>query len=284
MKKILITGASSQIGDFLMPMLQQQNTDLVAISRKKKQDSEITWVQAHIDHPETLASQLPQADILIHIAPLALLPPILDTMQKKGVKRVIAFGTTSMFAKKNSHTKKEQSMVTELEYAEHAIHNFCHKNNIHWTIFRPTLIYGCGKDKNISFIAKTMRKYHCFPIVGKALGLRQPVHSQDLAQACLQALNNSNSFNKAYNLSGHEILTYKKMLQRIMQVEQLDVPLFSISLNVFRTLVKIANIFPKYRYLTPDMANRMNQNLCFDHQQASEDFGYNPRSFQPPKV
>ncbi|MDQ6962507.1 MAG: NAD-dependent epimerase/dehydratase family protein [Mariprofundaceae bacterium] len=284
MKTVMITGASSQIGDFLLPLLQKDSYQVVAISRTQQSSHDVQWIKANISEPKTMSEAFIGADVFIHIAPLALLPPLLPAIKEKGIKRIIAFGTTSMFAKKQSHTLIEQKTVAELELAEKAIHDYCQQENIHWTIFRPTLIYGCGKDKNISFVAKTMKKYHFFPIVGQASGLRQPVHTHDLAQACLQVINNPNTYDKAYNLSGHEILSYKDMLERVIDVQQQTAWLVPIPLFLFRILVKVAHIMPAYRYLTPDMANRMNQDLCFDHQAASEDFDYKPRSFQPPKV
>ncbi|MDQ6976007.1 MAG: NAD(P)-dependent oxidoreductase [Mariprofundaceae bacterium] len=283
-KKIIITGASSQIGDFLLPLLKQKQHEVLPLSRAKQQNIHATWIQTDIAQPHTVCQQLPDADVLIHIAPLPLLPPLLSTIKEKGIKRLIVFGSTSMFGKQTSHSPKEQAMVAEFQQAERDIANYCQREGIDWTIFRPTLIYGCGKDKNVTFIAKKMKQYHFFPLVGKASGLRQPVHSEDLALACVQALTNPRSYNKAYNLSGGETMTYKRILQRIIEIEQVHVVLFSIPLLLFRVLIRVANTLPAYRYLTPDMANRMNQDLCFDHQKATDDFSYNPKAFQPPKI
>jgi len=283
-KKIIVTGASSQIGDYLLPLLQKEHHYLFALSRSIQNNSVCTWIQTDIAQPEMVDDALPEADVFIHIAPIPLLPPLLQTLKKKGIQRIIAFGSTSMFGKQHSHTAKEQAMVADFQYAEQAIANYCHQQGIDWTIFRPTLIYGCGKDKNITFIAKKMHQYHFFPIVGKASGLRQPVHSEDLAKACMQVLDNPRSYNKAYNLSGGETLSYYSILQRMIQVEQVRVVLVPIPLGLFRLLISLANIVPAYRYLTPDMANRINHDLCFDHQQASDDFSYTPRTFQPPKL
>ncbi len=283
-QKVIVTGASSQIGDFLLPLLQKEHHHVYALSRTVQNNTMATWIQTNISQPETIAKSLPEADVLIHIAPIPLLPPLLKILKQKGIKRIIAFGSTSMFGKQRSHTPKEQTMVAEFLDAEQAIENNCQREGIHWTIFRPTLIYGCGKDKNITFIAKKMKQYHFFPVVGKACGLRQPVHCEDLAKACVQVLNTPRSYNKAYNLSGGEILSYRNILQRIMTVEQVRVVLLPMPLPLFRIFIRLANMIPAYRYLTPDMANRINQDLCFDHQQASDDFNYTPRTFQPPKI
>jgi nucleoside-diphosphate-sugar epimerase len=88
---------------------------------------------------------------------------------------------------------------------------------IAYTIFRPTLIYGAGRDRNIADIARFVRRFGVFPILGKGIGLRQPVHAADLAEACLLAVDSSASFNRVYNLSGGETLTYRQMVERVFQ-------------------------------------------------------------------
>ncbi len=62
------------------------------------------------------------------------------------------------------------------------------KQGVEWVILRPTLIYGHGRDKNITEIARFIRRFGFFPLLGKANGLRQPIHVEDVAEACFAAL------------------------------------------------------------------------------------------------
>ena len=88
-------------------------------------------------------------------------------------------------------------------------------SGVDWVILRPTLIYGLGQDKNISEIVRLIRRFGFFPLVGQAKGLRQPVHAEDVATACLSALEKTDVVNRAYNLSGGETLSYREMINRV---------------------------------------------------------------------
>ncbi len=74
------------------------------------------WHQINIDHPE----QLPKinATALIHLAPLWLLPPLLPVLRSLQAKRVIAFGSTSLFSKADSADASERQLVARLSAAE----------------------------------------------------------------------------------------------------------------------------------------------------------------------
>src|SRR5690606_39634226 len=44
----------------------------------------------------------------------------------------------------------EQEQIRKITQAEAALKTECEKYNIAWTILRPTMIYGCGLDRNVS--------------------------------------------------------------------------------------------------------------------------------------
>ncbi|HVO94993.1 MAG TPA: NAD-dependent epimerase/dehydratase family protein, partial [Terriglobales bacterium] len=222
-----------------------------------------------------------RAEGLIHLAPLILLPPLLPRLEKLGVKRIIAFGSTSRFTKQNSSDPDERAFARDLAAAEETIAKFCAERSISWTIFRPTLIYGCGMDRNITIITKFIRQFGFFPLIGEGNGLRQPVHADDLASACMAVLDNPLIFNRAYDLSGGETLKYRKMVERIFQALGKPARFLRIPLPLFVGLMHIASLLPRYRFLSGEMVRRMNQDLCFDHAEASRDFDYSPRGFRP---
>jgi nucleoside-diphosphate-sugar epimerase len=118
--------------------------------------------------------------------------------------------------------------------------------------------------------------------VGEAKGLRMPVHADDLASACLAAIEHPATYGQAYDLSGGETLSYLAMAERIFEAEGIKPRFVRIPLAVFENMLRIARLLPRYRYLTGEMAQRMNQDLCFAHEAASRDFGFAPRRFEPP--
>ena len=48
-----------------------------------------------------------------------------------------------------------------------------------------------------------------------------------------------------------------------------------------RGLIAMVSLLPRCRYVSGEMAQRMNMDLCFDHSEATRDFGYAPRKFEP---
>jgi len=273
----IVTGASSQIGHFLIPHLKVIGTHITAVSRQVRTcDEDIAW--QYIDLTTTNMDEIP-ATTLFHIAPLSLIPTIISSQPQ--LKRIIAFSSTSRFTKLHSPIKKERDIANELARAENKMIELCEKKLIAWTLFRPTLIYGAGKDKNITFIMDFIQRYGFFPIFGEGRGLRQPVHAEDLAIACTQVWHNENTYNKAYDLSGGETLTYQEMVSHIFEKMHKRPRIISIPLPVFKTMINSINWIPRFKHLSSEMATRMNQDLCFDHTLACQDFDYHPRKFRP---
>ena len=68
-----------------------------------------------------------------------------------------------------------------------------------------------------------MRRWHLLPLPLGATGLRQPVHAEDLAAACVAALENSATYGKTYELGGGERLSFRSMLMR-MRAEAAALP------------------------------------------------------------
>ena len=286
--KIIVTGATSIIGPFLLARLLEAGYEVHALSRKNNPDTvevnRLFWHQANIDHSEIdHPEQLPMVNAVafIHLAPLWLLPPLLPALNSLQIKRVIAFGSTSLFSKADSAEASERQVAARLNAAEEMIRRDCDASGISWTIFRPTLVYDCGRDKNITRIARFISRYGFFPLLGEARGLRQPVHADDLAQACLLALDQPVTFNKAYNLSGGEILVYREMVEKIFGAIGKPIRFLIVPAWLFRLGIRGADLFPGKRNITSEMATRMNTDLSFSHSDATKDFGFAPKPFLP---
>jgi len=279
----MVTGATSIIGRFLLPDLLKAGHEVHAISRRAAgaapSDKKLIWHPADMSEP----GQIPDVNTqtLIHLAPLWLLPPLLPVLNTLQLKRVIGFGSTSVFSKAHSANLAERKMAIRLAEAEEAVRRFCSASGMDWTIFRPTLVYDCVRDKNITRIAGFIRRYGFFPLIGQAAGLRQPIHAADLARACMSALFQPLTFNKAYNLSGGETLSYRQMVERIFSSLGKPAHFLIAPLWLYRLAISSAMLLPGKQEVTTEMATRMNIDLCFDHAEAASDFGFAPRAFSP---
>lgn len=280
--RVAITGATSTIGSLLVPMLRERGVPVQALGRNPSAGLDTdSWHSLDLADED---AQFPpvEASTLIHTASLWLLPGWLEKFHIRGLRRVIAFSSTSRFTKQASASAYELEVVNKLIAAEDHLASECERLGIAWTIFRPTLIYGgAGGDRNVADIARLIRKFGFFPVFGSASGRRQPVNAADLAQACLQSLAAPASYNKAYNLSGGETLAYIDMVRRIFETLERQPRFIRIPLAAFKLAVKLARLHPRFAHLTPDMALRMQADLVFDHSDATRDFGYSPGRFDP---
>lgn len=146
-------------------------------------------------------------------------------------------------------------------------------------VLRPTLVYGFGLDRNLSVIARFIRRFGFFPALGAAKGLRQPVYAGDVAAACVAALLRTEAANHAYNLSGAERLSYREMVKRLFGVLGRPPRFITIPLWMFTLAIMPLKLLPRFRKWTPAMVERMNQDMAFDHEEAARDLGFSPRAF-----
>lgn len=284
-RRILVTGASSVVARYLVPLLLEDGRELVLISRSRPDFlaglPEPVWVRADLCEMQSAAAFSRAVDTLIHLAPLPLLPAIVNSLRPAFPRRIVAFGTTSRLTKAESGSVAERRMVAEQAEAEDWLKQLGDALGIRWTLFRPTMIYDGQNDKNVTLIARFIRRFGFFPLVGEASGKRQPVHAADLAQACRLVLDNKAAYGNIYNLAGGEVLSYRKMIERIFAREGKTPRYLHIPPALLRTGLGLARRLPRYRYLDPAMAGRMNKDMAFDCAEAARDFNYRPRPFMP---
>ncbi|MGF1644058.1 MAG: NAD-dependent epimerase/dehydratase family protein, partial [Thiotrichales bacterium] len=280
--RILVTGATSLIGHYLLPRLAQGDDRVItAVSRQTQPSTgNVRWISSDISAAKDSAL-LDEQDALLHLAPLWTLPAWLERSTAPGIRRVIAFSSTSRFTKTASRSSYERGVAEALASAEGTVAEWAVCHGVDWTIFRPTLVYGGGRDKNIAAIARFIQRFYFFPVVGAATGLRMPVHADDLAAACLLALKNPRTFGHAYDLTGGETLSYRAMVERVFNGLEMKPRVLAVPSGILRAAIQVATLLPGARDWTPEMAERMALDLVFDCAPARKDFDYAPRPFRP---
>jgi nucleoside-diphosphate-sugar epimerase len=224
---------------------------------------------------------IPPAPAAIHIAPLWHAPPLVEVLAARGLRRLIAFGSTSRFTKQRSADAGERDLARRLADAEDSLRAACERHGIAWTVFRPTLIYGGGGDRNLSAIAGWARRLGFVMIAGSGRGLRQPVHADDLAAACVRALDTPATHGRIYDLGGATVLTYRAMAKAVCRASG-GARVVGVPSGLLRAAFRLASVLPRERQVTASMVDRMEQDLTADHGPAQRDFGYAPRAFAYP--
>lgn len=283
-----VIGATSIIGDYLLPSLVKQGYNVAAFSRQEKQiknhaNSSVVW-QLLTGCKSTEVSPIDQKEkqlnYWISLAPITALPEYFPTLLAYGARHVVAVSSTSRFTKGDSSDSNEKKLAEDLAINEERLIAWAKKEKITFTILRPTLVYSPGRDKNITVIASFIRRFSFFCVLGEAGGLRQPVHAEDVASACAAALSAQSAINHCYNISGGEIITYREMVHRIFQALGKKPKFVKFPFWLFKSAVFILRIFPRFRQWSAAMAQRMNQDMVFDHTEASHDLNFSPRDFK----
>ena len=274
---VLVLGATSLIGRFLLPLLDGLGMATYALSRKTPLDmAGARWVRVSLDDPR-LEEALPEAATVFSLSPIWILPAALPALKAKGLVRLIAFSSTSVFTKAGSDDEGERRTAQKLADGEAAVIAFCEANGVTWTILRPTMIYAEGHDQNITRLTRLIRRLGFLPLAGKGDGLRQPVHAQDLAAGALVAAIRSAACNKAYDLPGGETLAYRQMAERIFQALGKRPLILTAPPWLWRLGYFLAS--PFLPGSTAQMGRRMSEDLVFSSAPAENDLNWNPRPF-----
>ncbi len=274
-----VIGATSIVGQLLVRKLISSNLLVYAFSRNRDEGivDNVNWRNLN-NYSLNIDNDTPIM-LWICFAPIWTLPEHFPLLESYRAHRIVVLSSTSCFTKVDSSDKHEQEIVRQLVSAEKSLQQWAIENQVEWIILRPTLIYGHGSDKNITEISHFIRRFGFFPLFGKAKGLRQPVYADDVADACVKSLLTPNVLNKAYNLSGDEVITYREMVSRIFTRLGRKERFIYIPIWVFRLVLTIIRMIPRYRSWTITMVERMNKNMIFDHTNAAQDFDYKPRPF-----
>jgi nucleoside-diphosphate-sugar epimerase len=270
MPPILVIGASGAVGGFLLARLRAAGHDVLALSRTGRAPLDgVQWLRGGLDD----AFVAPAAESVICVGPLDQFVAWLERAQTPALRRVVALSSMSADSKRESLDPAERELAQRLASSEQRLTWHCDAGGIAWTVLRPTLIYGAGVDRSLSPIARWARRTRLFPTLAQASGLRQPVHADDVAAACVAALTGEAS-GRILPLGGGERLSYAAMLDRVRAgLGCATVPL-PLRINLLRFVTRITG-------RGGGMVQRLTRDLVADNAAAQSLLGWSPRTFHP---
>jgi nucleoside-diphosphate-sugar epimerase len=275
--KSLVIGGTGLIGGYIVEHLVRRGERPFALSRSQRNGPGVDWLVGDLAKPDTL--KFPAVATLYCSADAILLASALPRLFTPSLKRIVAFSSTSVLTKQDTEIATERDTIRKLTEAEQEIAQASEQRGVGWTILRPTLIYGEGRDTNITPLSRLIRRFGFMPLVGGAPGLRQPVHAEDLAIGAIAAAASPAAANKFYSLPGAETLSYREMIGRIF--DGLQLPRRTVSVPVFVWRAGFALAKPLFPSANVAMGIRMTKDMTFDSTPAVRDFGWNPRVFKP---
>ena len=189
-------------------------------------------------------------------------PPLVQQLESAGVQRAVFLSTTAIFTGLPS-TSRQVRVDAESAVAQ---------STLNWTIVRPTMIYGTGRDRNISRLLRFLKRWPVFPLCGNALW--QPVHVEDLADAVVAALESPASVRKTYNVAGAAPLRFASLVHAAARAVGRRVTLIPVPIGAAVVAARLT------RVVTAEQVRRLAEDKAFDYEDATRDLGFAPRSFE----
>ncbi|MGH8088309.1 MAG: SDR family oxidoreductase, partial [Stenotrophomonas sp.] len=209
---VLVSGATSQIGRFLLPRLVAAQRPVLALSRHAQPAQPgVAWWAADM---RALPAPSQPWQAIVSFAPLDAWGDWLARQEVAPAAKIIVTSSMSVLTKQGSAQPDEQALVALLQRGEQNLAAQATRLGMQWTVLRPTLVYGAGVDRSLTPIVQRARRTRVFPIP-MAHGLRQPVHADDIALAVMAALGSDAADGQVLQIGGGERLDYQQMFRRV---------------------------------------------------------------------
>jgi nucleoside-diphosphate-sugar epimerase len=259
--RTLIVGATGFLGEFVTRRLAERDPVVLARSASNR-----AGLPAGLEvRVGDLDRELPLAGIgsLVYCASMGFghVPRLVRQLESEGVRRAVFISTTAIFTSLPSHSRAPRLA------AEAAVQT----SSLEWTLLRPTMIYGTGRDRNICRLLRFLKRWPVFPLCGN--GLWQPVYVEDLAAGVVAALDSQASVGPAYNLAGAEPIRFAELLYAAARAVRRNVRLVPVPLSVAVLAARLTHI------VSPEQIRRLAEDKAFGYADAARDFGFAPRSF-----
>ncbi|MBS0298995.1 MAG: NAD(P)-dependent oxidoreductase [Proteobacteria bacterium] len=189
-KIVAITGATGFIGHVLVQKLIQSGWTVRALTRiNRSSDSEsLRWIQGDLDNVTALHQLVGDAAFVVHCAATVRGSSFQEFANTniKGTKNLLCAITQRKRSPRFLLVSSLAARQPELSwYAQSKCSSeqllIENSEQLRWTIFRPTAVYGPG-DKEIKPLFQAMRR-GIFPVVGKIHNRFGLIHVYDLVAA-----------------------------------------------------------------------------------------------------
>ena len=246
--KILVTGASGFIGNFLLTALRDAAHEVRAASRSRVEQQGIDYVLAPELGPDADWSRaLNGVDVVIHLAGRAHVPSknadaetdevyfrintegtraLAEQAAAAGAKHFVFLSSCHAVAAESEVqiTEKTQSNPltaygrSKLE-AERAIRKALSNTACAWTILRPPLVYGKGNKANFGLLLRLVKSGIPLPLAS-VRNRRSFVYVESLVDVIVACLGNPKAFGKTYLPSDGEDVSTPELIRKIAKANQ----------------------------------------------------------------
>ncbi|MBV9359541.1 MAG: NAD-dependent epimerase/dehydratase family protein [Chloroflexi bacterium] len=263
----LVVGGTGFLGSAVVPRLPDAEVLVRPTSDRRWLPRETVVRVADLDDPARVRPALAGVDRLVWCASMGFgqVPTLVPMLEDLGVRRAVFLSSTAIFT----------SLPAPSRGVRLAAEGAVRASTLDWTLLRPTMIYGSGRDRNISRLLRVLRRAPFFPIVGGGRGLHQPIYVEDLAEAVVAALASPATSRQAYNLGGAQPITFVDLVRQASAALGRRVPLVHVPAAAALAAARLVPAGP----VSPEQLRRLSEDKAFDTAPAQHAFGFAPRPF-----
>jgi NADH dehydrogenase len=225
MATVLVTGGTGFVGRSVVAALLRRGHQVRCLVRPGSAHRladlpRVTAVPGDVTHPGSLPAAMVGSEVLVHLVGIIRERPgrgvtfdrlhtevtrnVVAAARGSGVRRVVhmsALGTRSGARSRYHQTKWA---------AEQALR----ESGLHWTIFRPSVIFGPG-DGFVSLLARLVRWFPIVPVIGDGRNRFQPVAVGDVAEGFARAVERPGTAGAAFDVGGPRAYTFDEVLDEV---------------------------------------------------------------------
>ena len=283
---VFVTGGTGFVGQHIVDHLLKAGhvvRCLVRHAPDKRLPDAVEQVSGDVLKPESLKDAMNGADAVIHLVGIIEEKPnrgiTFDTLHYTATGNVVeaarAAGVKTWIQMSANGAREDgvSAYQTSKWKAEQAVQG---AGFDHWTVFRPSLVFGKPGDGVPEFASQLVndliKPLPVWPIFGDGSFAMQPIHVNDVARAFVGALGTPAAHGRVMCLAGPEAIPFKDILGRIASGAGVrQKPMIPQPLWLMRPVVSILGgiLLP----ISSDQLEMLVEGYTCDGQQAAELFG-----------
>jgi NADH dehydrogenase len=226
---VFITGGTGFVGQHIVDHLLKAGHSVRCLVRNapdRRLPDTVEQMQGDVLEPASLTNALEGVDAVIHLVGIIEEKPnrgiTFDALHHTATANVVkaarraGVDTWIQMSANGARENGVSAYQTSKWKAEQVVKS---AGFDHWTIFRPSLVFGKPGNEVPEFASQLVndliKPFPVWPIFGDGLFAMQPIHVQDVARAFVVALGTPAAHGKVMCLSGPEAIPFRDILGRI---------------------------------------------------------------------